>query len=238
MENWLIILPVALVSSTVAAIAGTGGGVILLPVLVMKFGIRDAVPMYTIAQLIGNMSRVVLNRQDIKLPVVGWFCLGAIPCAILGSWMFTKIPDSGLTRILGIFLIGSVVWRHAIVRPQKGFATPWFAVIGAMFSIISATVGSGGPFAAPFYISYGLVKGVFIGTEALGSAMMHVVKLVSYQTLGAIAPPVWLNGLFIGPVMIIGSHLGRWILERLPTHVFILVIEIAILLFGIWLLMK
>jgi uncharacterized membrane protein YfcA len=40
----------ALAASMIASIAGTGGGIIRLPVLVAVFGVHDAVPMYTLAR--------------------------------------------------------------------------------------------------------------------------------------------------------------------------------------------
>jgi uncharacterized membrane protein YfcA len=227
-----------LIASIVAAIAGTGGGIILLPVLVAVFGVREAIPMYAVAQLIGNLSRVTLNRQLVLFPVVFWFCVGAIPFSILGAWLFTKLPDSGLLKILGAFLIFSVMWRHWRGHAITTFSPQWFTPIGAVFSVISAIVGSAGPFLAPFYLSYGLVKGAFIGTEALGTAAMHIVKLASYQGLGAISPAMWLNGVLVGPVMIVGSLVGKSILERLSTQVFMIIIEVAIIGFGLWFLIK
>jgi hypothetical protein len=238
MEQWLFILSAALIASIVAAIAGTGGGIILLPVLVSVFGIRDAIPMYAVAQLIGNLSRVVLNRQSVQLSVVFWFCVGAIPFSILGAWLFTKLQDNNLLNILGAFLILSVVWRHLNGRPITTFNSKFFALIGAIFSIISAIVGSAGPFLAPFYLSYGLVKGAFIGTEALGTAAMHITKLASYQGLGVISLNTWINGISIGPVMIIGSFIGKNILDKLTTRTFMFIIEVLIIGFGFWFIIK
>ena len=57
-----LLLLAGLAASTLAAVAGFGGAAILLPVLVALFGPRDAIPILTIAQLVGNGSRVVLNR--------------------------------------------------------------------------------------------------------------------------------------------------------------------------------
>ena len=48
----LILVITALGASTVAAVAGFGGAVVLLPVLVWVFGARDAVPILTVAQLV------------------------------------------------------------------------------------------------------------------------------------------------------------------------------------------
>jgi uncharacterized membrane protein YfcA len=67
----LVVGAVALVASTLAAVTGFGGAAVLLPVLVIAFGVRDAVPILTVAQLIGNASRVVqpararLSRCDL-----------------------------------------------------------------------------------------------------------------------------------------------------------------------------
>lgn len=238
MEQWLLILSSALIASVMAAIVGTGGGIILLPVLVAIFGVRDAVPMYAVAQLVGNLSRVGFNRRFIQFPVVFWFAVGAVPFSILGAWLFTKLPDTGLLRILGGFLICSVIWRHWRGRPMTGFGVHWFAPIGSMFSLISAISGSAGPFLAPFYLSYGLLKGAFIGTEALGTAAIHVVKLVSYQSFGAISSSTWVCGLSICPVMILGAFVGKSILERLSIQAFMRIIEAVITGFGLWFLIK
>jgi uncharacterized protein len=237
-EQWLLVAGAALLASTLAAIAGTGGGIILLPVLVAVFGVREAVPMYAVAQFIGNMSRVAFNWRLVELRVVLWFCAGAIPAAALGAWLFTQIPDSQLLRILGGFLVVSVVWRHWRKEPIAPFAARWFAPVGAVFAVVSAIVGSAGPFLAPFYLTFGLVKGAFIGTEALATAVMHVAKLASYQGLGAISADAWLQGALIGPVMVVGSLFGKLILERLSVHHFMRVVEVAILGFGLWFLVK
>lgn len=237
MEQWFIILSAALAASIVAGIAGTGGGIILLPVLVASFGVRDAVPLFAVAQLIGNLSRVGFNWSLIRFPVVFWFALGAIPCSVLGSWLFTQMPDSGLFKFLGGFLIVSVIWRRWRSRSNTTFSVRWFAPIGAVFSLVSAIAGSAGPFLAPFYLSYGLVKGAFIGSEALGSAIMHIAKLASYQGLGVISPAVWINGLVVGSVMILGTYTGKNLLEKLSAQTFMNTLETVIMGFGLWFLL-
>ncbi len=94
---WVLLFICALVASILSAVTGFGGAAILLPVLVLIFGLRDAVPILTVAQLTGNGSRVWFNRSDIHYPVVGWFLLGAVPMALLGGWLFASAPLSFLT---------------------------------------------------------------------------------------------------------------------------------------------
>ncbi len=104
-----LLASVAFVAATLAAITGFGGAAVLLPVLVLMFGVRQAVPILTVAQLIGNGSRVWFNREDLNLRVVGWYTIGAVPCALAGGYLFAQTPLAALTRLLGLFLIGIVV---------------------------------------------------------------------------------------------------------------------------------
>src|SRR4051794_17665326 len=76
---------VAFVAALLAAVTGFGGAAVLLPMLVFVFGVREAVPILTVAQLIGNGSRVWFNRRELNWRVVGWFALGGVPMALLGG---------------------------------------------------------------------------------------------------------------------------------------------------------
>jgi uncharacterized membrane protein YfcA len=122
---------VALAASTLAAITGFGGAAVLLPVLVAVFGMREAVPILTVSQLIGNGSRVWFNRRELDWRVVLWFAVGAVPLALLGGYLFAKAPLSALTRLLGAFLLLVVIWRHVRPRQPKPFPISAFAGIGA-----------------------------------------------------------------------------------------------------------
>ncbi|MBI2910815.1 MAG: sulfite exporter TauE/SafE family protein, partial [Chloroflexi bacterium] len=105
----------ALVASVLAAVAGFGGAAVLLPILVWAFGVRDAVPILTVVQLIGNASRVWFNRRQLAMPVVGWFALGAVPLSVVGAAVFATAPPPILQRVLGLFLLLTVAYRHTRV---------------------------------------------------------------------------------------------------------------------------
>jgi uncharacterized protein len=70
--------------AVLSAVAGFGGGVLLLPVFTALFGLRVAVPMLTFTQLSSNASRVWLNGRELRWPLIGWFALGAVPSAVAG----------------------------------------------------------------------------------------------------------------------------------------------------------
>ena len=233
---WLGLGGAALLASALAAVAGFGGAAVLLPALVAVFGVRLAIPILTVAQLVGNGSRVWFNRRELDLRVVGWFALGAVPLALLGGVLFATAPLGLLERFVGAFLLLMVAWRHLRHGPPWRPGGRAFAVIGAVFSFLSALAGSVGPLMAPFFLAYGLVKGAYIGTEALATVIMHVTKLVAYQGAAILTPRAMLAGLALGPIMIVGSYVGKRILDRLPERVFVYVIDAVLVGSGVWLL--
>ena len=237
-EGWLLVGAVALVASTLAAVTGFGGAAVLLPVLVVAFGVRDAVPILTVAQLIGNGSRVWFNRDQLDLRVVGWFAAGGVPLAALGGLLFARAPLPALTRLLGLFLLLVVVWRHRRLRPPRRPPLRSFALIGAAASFLSALLGSVGPLMAPFFLAYGLVKGAYIGTEALATVIMHVTKLVAYRHAAVLSGAAFVTGLAIGPIMILGSYTGKRIVDRISERAFVLIIEVTMLAAGLLFLVR
>lgn len=100
-------------------------------------------------------------------------------------------------------------------------------------SFLSALLGSIGPIMIPFFLAYGLVKGSLIGTEALATVVMHVTKLVAYRRVSILSSDSIIIGLGLGSVMILGSYVGKKILDRLPERVFIFLIETTLIVAGI-----
>jgi uncharacterized membrane protein YfcA len=236
--QWLMLAAAALVASTLAAVTGFGGAAVLLPVLIAAFGVREAIPILTVAQLIGNGSRVWFNRRELNWRIVAWFALGGVPTALLGGYLFATAPLTALTRLLGAFLLMVVLWRHLRPKRPRPFPMPVFAAIGAGASFLSALLGSVGPIMAPFFLAFGLVKGAYIGTEALSTVVMHVTKLVAYRQSSILTRIDVLTGLALGPLMILGSFLGKRIVDRLPERVFVLIIELVLIVAGFWFLVR
>ena len=112
-----------------------------------------------------------------------------------------------------------------------------FAVVGAAFGFLSALVGTVGPLAAPFFLSYGLVKGAYIGTEALTAVTMHAVKLGVYGGYALLGLRSLLTGLAVGGVLLLGAFIGKRLLDRVPERVFPRLIEAVLLLSGLQLLL-
>lgn len=235
---YLALIALACLASCVAAVVGTGGAIILLPILVAVLGVREAIPAYTLAQFVGNLTRIALNARAINFRAVGWFALGAIPLSVAGAILFTRTQDRVLIGILGAFLLGVVVWRRIGVRPDATFPLRGLAPVGGVFALFSSLTGSGGPIVAPFFLACGLVRAAFIGTEAFASALMHLTKMGSYFALDAFPAESLVIGLMLAPSMVCGAWIGRSLVSRMSERLFTATVECLLLTMGAILLVR
>jgi uncharacterized membrane protein YfcA len=224
---------VALIASTLAAVTGFGASLLLLPVLTWSFGVREAIPILAVVQVCTNLARVWLNRGDIMLPVASRFSFGAVPAAVLGGIVFVTAPATALGRLIGVFLILSVVFRHT--RPGRNLQVgeKAFLPLGLGFGFLDALVGSTGPVQAPFFLAAGLTGAAYIGTEALASAVMQGTKLVVYGSFSIVSLEAVAYGLAIGAVMFAGAYIGRNLLRRITPDRFSSIIESVLVVAGV-----
>lgn len=218
--------------AVLSAVAGFGGGVLLLPVFTVLFGLRAAVPILTLTQLSSNGARVWLNRTEARLPLVGWFALGAVPSAVVGGLLLVHAPLTPLTRVLGVFLVGVVVWRRLRPEPRPP-ADPTFAAVGAASGLGSALLGSVGPLTAPFFLAAGLTRAAYIGTEAASALTMHLAKIATYGAGDLLTGRVWLYGAALTPATLLGAWVGKRIVGRLDDRVFVLLVEAGLVVAGV-----
>ncbi|MEV4510704.1 sulfite exporter TauE/SafE family protein [Dactylosporangium sp. NPDC049525] len=217
--------------AVLSAVAGFGGGVLLLPVFTALFGLRVAVPILTLTQLSSNGSRAWLNRRDLHWPLVGWFALGAVPFAVGGGLLLAQAPLGPLKRLLGGLLIAMVLWRRLDPSPRRPPAGA-FAAVGASSGLGSALLGSVGPLTAPFFLAYGLTRAAYIGTEAASALVLHLSKIAGYGAGALLTREVLLYGVALTPAALLGAWVGKKLVGRISDTVFVILVETGLVVAG------
>jgi len=223
----------AFLASLFGSVAGSGTTALLLPVMVLYTGVREAILILTIANFFSNLSRAWFNHGEIAIPVVGWFSVGAIPLALSGAMLFVFTPSIVLMRILGAFLLLTVVWRRLNSTPWKISSARCFVPLGALFGLLNGLLEGVGPLMAPFFLAYGLIRGAYIGTDALATVVMQVSKLGVLGGADFLDNKVLTAGIILMPFIIGGALVGKQIVDRISLPVFVLVVDITLIIAGV-----
>lgn len=222
MVEIVVVAVAAVLTSILSAIAGLGGGVILLLVIAQFVAPTVAIPIQGSIQLVSNGSRAALLRSLVSWPVVGWASLLLLPASFLGVAVATALPEDIMRLALGIFVL-ILAWRPQLLRalaPKNastgdGVPKRMLVGVGGLSGFLNSTVGASGPFVSPFFKAVTVSHKAFVATGGTIQVLAHLSKLIAFTADG------WAIGdhLPMIAVGIAGVILGSWIGTRLLDRV-------------------
>ena len=225
----LVLFSLSLVSFTawtVSTLTGGGSPFILIPLVNILLGTSAIAPVVGTGMLVANFQRSLWFWQYTNWSVTRWYLPGAILGAILGAYSLTQINLEWLPRILGLFLLFMVALSFIKVKNENIFqVSAWqFLPAGFIYAFISGLIGSSGPIMNPFYLNYGLLKEEMIGTKATNILVLHLVKILSYYSLGILTLPYFFYGLLIGVSTLPANWVSQYVLRKMSNKQFKLLV--------------
>ncbi len=231
---WAGIGVASFVAAVIGGVVGIGTAIIMLPILAAVFGVRETVPIISVAMTMANLARAIANRKEIDWRVVRWWSAGAVPAVVAGTFLLAATPAGALTRLLGGFFLVLLAYRYLPSGKSWRMRLRGFFLVGVVQAVVSALFGAAGPLGVPFFLSYGLRRAAYIGTVGAATTSMNGARLAAQGGLDLLDLRLFLIGLAIGSVMFAGSFAGRWFVTRIPEQVFVRLVEVV--LFGVGLL--
>ena len=235
LSTYILLFIGSFFAAAISGAAGFGGALLLLPLLSKTIGTTIAVPVLTIAQLIGNLSRALFGFKQIKWKPVYIFILGAVPMSVLGAFSFVNVSKDIINRGIGFAIIVFVVLKYfKVLKFEPNNKTIFIG--GAIVGLISGLIGSAGPIGAALFLSLNLTPVSYIASEAVTAIAMHASKTIVYQKYLGIGLYELGIGLFMGIAMVIGAWVGKKVIVKMPKEKFVKFVSVLLLIIGVQML--
>ena len=228
----------ALIGFMVAGVVGFGGGIIIMPVLVWVIGPREAVPVISVIAFIAGVSRTALNWENINWGVVVWSCLGAVPLIAVASYVYVITPLFLLTKVIGVLLILFVLYRHTHWANNVKLGVKGFFWVGAGTSFIDGFLGTVGPLRSPFFLTYGLSGGSYIGTAGMIVLITQLPKIAVFGNNGLLEVKYLALAGGLGAIGFVASYLGKLTIGNLSPKTFGVLVEVMLCVSGLLMLFR
>lgn len=223
--EFALVLVLGLVAGTLGGIVGFGTSIMLMPALVLVFGPREAVPIMAVATVMANASRVAAWWDDVDWRVVAAYSATGFPAAALGAATLLVLPPRIVESVLGVFFLAMIPLRRWMAKREWRMQLWHLAVVGALIGFLTGIVASTGPINAPFFLAYGLVKGTYLGTEAMSSIAVYAAKVITFRSLGALPMEAIVKGLVIGSALFAGAFIAKRFVKQVPAEKFRLLMD-------------
>ena len=191
---------------------GLGGGVLLLPLLILGLDVPPltAVGTGAVYSSISKLGASVVHyRQgNVDLRLVGWMSLGSVPSALSGVWLLTVLRErfgqeineyltimiGTLLMVIPILIVAETFWVAGGERPFRrmvpGWITPaagavWIGAIGGVLVGLTA-VGAGSVIMMLLLLFFARKPATYVGTDIVHAVVLTGVAGFAHYRIGTV----------------------------------------------------
>lgn len=231
----LAIFFAAFLAFSLSAICGGGAGLLLIPILGFTLPVMQVPAALTIGTATSSLSRIWVFFETVRWDIVKLFLPTAIPGVVLGTWLLRYLDTMYIELCMGIFLVANLpqLLKKPKQTPAQTQFQPWaLRVIGFLAGFISGLTGAVGVLFNGFYFRYGLNNQEIIATRAANEALLHLIKLYLYGSLGLLTVKSLQIGLIVAIAAILSSSLMKVILPKISRTLFVRIGYTAMVVAG------
>ena len=228
----LLIAAMGVVTSLIGGVAGYGTGALMPLVLVPIVGATPYVPIIAISAMMTNGSRATAFRRSIDRRRALIVLVAALPGCALGAYVYTLLTSVGVMILIGSMLALSVPLRRYLHARGFRLDDRRLALASVAWGVLMGGTSGAGIILLAMLMAAGLDGAAVIGTDALVSVLLGVIKIAVFWFAGAITGQVVAIALLIGCVSFPGAFLARALVARLPIHIHAAMLDAVVILGG------
>lgn len=221
--QWLV----AVLAALIVGIAKGGiNGLGFLPVIIFaqilpstKQSSGFVLPLLIFGDAVAVLSYRRHTQWSYLWKLFPWTAAGVV----IGYFAMDRINDKQAAHLIGLIVVG-LVGLHLWRRRQAKLAGPdaveehgaWFApTIGILAGFTTLVANAAGPLMALYLLAMRLPKMAYVGTGAVFFLLLNWFKVPFMVNLGLITANSFKFNLYLAPVVLTGTFVGRWLLTRI-----------------------
>lgn len=228
-----LFLLLSLIAEIFGTIGGFGSSVFFVPIANFYFNFESVLGITAIYHLSSNLSKIVLFKKGLDKKLLINIGIPSVIFVIIGGLLTKVFNNSYLELFLGVFLIILallfLIKKELVINPIKRNA-----IIGGSLSGFSAgLLGTGGAIRGLTMSAFNLEKTVFIATSAFIDFMIDFSRTFVYYYNGYIHKHDLIYVPFLIIIGIVGTLIGKKILNYIPQDKFKQISLSIILIIGV-----
>ncbi|GGD13905.1 sulfite exporter TauE/SafE family protein [Aquisalinus flavus] len=218
----IIVILVSLIGAAMTAATSIGGGLLLVAIMSAFFPPAAVIPVHAVIMIGSNAGRSVLLLNYVNWRIWGWFVVGLVAGALVGSQVVFSLPAEALRLAIAAFILftqwGPKIGSFVSGEGRKGSIV--YIVTGAISTFLTLFVGATGPFMTAVLSKDRLTRQEIVATAGVSMTFQHTVKVFIFGFGGFLFAP-WLP--FIGLCVLagfIGSFIGTRVLHTIDEALY------------------
>ncbi len=233
MENLYLFILLAFFAEVLGTIGGFGSSLFFVPIASYFVDFHSVLGITALFHVSSNLTKIAMFKHGFDKKIIIWVGIPAVVFVVIGAYLSRSVNSEKLQFFLGIFLIlisvFFFIFRKFTIQPSKSNS-----LIGGIFSGLAAgLLGTGGAIRGLTLAAFDLKIEIFIATSAVIDLAIDASRALVYASNGY----VHFHDLYLIPILlvvsILGTFVGKKILERVSQEKFKMIVLAMIFITGI-----
>ena len=232
-----VLLIVAVIAGSIAAVSGFGIGSLLTPVLIMSMPTAHAVAILAIPHAVATAIRWLRLRSDVHAPTFRQFGVASAFGGLAGAAVQTRLESQVLTIVLGVLMVlagGAELARRPIPLPQTRL---WRLLGGVLSGLFGGLVGNQGGIRAAALLGFNLPPRQLVATATASALLVDAARVPIYLlSAGPVIAGELRMWIILSIGVTVGTFLGVPLLRRIPESIYRRLVGALLAMLGVSLL--
>jgi len=188
--------------------------------------------------LSSNLSKIFLFKKGLNKFLLLYIGAPSVVFVILGGYLSKIVKSDYLEVILGVFLIALallfLIKKNLVIKAEKKESI----IGGSLSGLTAGLLGTGGAIRGLTMAAFNLEKSVFIATSAFIDFMIDFSRTIVYYQNGYIGSEEIKYVPFLFVIGLVGTFIGKKILNYIPQSKFKRISLVLILVIGVFTLVN
>ena len=233
MSTTLLLALAAFAGACLSAVAGLGGGTLLIGVM-FAVGLVPAVaiPLHAAVQFVSNASRALAYYRHIHWPSLAWFSATCLPLPFFTAhWVTQADPNAIRLLLAGAILLSLLPLPKQLPVLMCLLFNIFFA--GSLNCSIVIFIVATLLVIVPFFLNPQWRRETTVGTLALCQTVGHAAKIAAFGMVGINLGQQADILLALMAAVALGTVVGRQLMRRLSHQQFVLLFRLILFVLAI-----
>ena len=233
MEYLVYFILLALLAEILGTVGGFGSSLFFVPIAGYFLDFHSVLGVTALFHVLSNITKIGFFRGGVDRKLIITLGIPAVIFVVIGSYWSRFIDSKWLELALSLFLIilslFFLLFKDIVIKPT----TPNSILGGISSGFVAGIIGTGGAIRGMTLAAFNLKMQVFIATSAVIDLAIDSSRTIVYGLNGYIHK----EDLYLIPILffvsIIGTYIGKKILEKILEEQFKKIVLILICLTGL-----
>jgi len=220
MGDYSLFLLLALLAEIIGTISGFGSSILFVPIASVFLDFKLVLGITAVFHVFSNLAKIYFFHEGIDKKIVIKLGIPAVIFVTIGALLTNYIPQKSIELGMNVLILFIAIYLISGHSKSLKETNSNLYLGGTISGFLAGLIGTGGAIRGIILTAFNLEKNVFIATSAMIDLGVDSSRAAVYISNGYFSKEHLILIPFLILISIVGSYVGKRILQYIPEKAF------------------